>query len=123
MKYRALSPLCSFPLTLGLLLSLALTTSACGADDDGDEEVDCSTSQLTYENFGEQFFSNYCTACHAPGAETRRSPDLDTLDAVQAQSTQVNRRAGNGTNMPPTDPKPSAAERADLDEWITCGTS
>ncbi len=114
------SSLFSFPLALALVLPLSMTTLACGGDDD-DGQAACDSSTLTYTNFAESFFSDYCTACHAPGAAVRQSPDLDTYANVSAQADRANARAGNGLTMPPLDPRPSAEERADLAEWVSCG--
>jgi uncharacterized membrane protein len=120
MTYRYPS-LFSFPLTLALLVPLSLTTLACGGDDDDDGGDACDESTLTYANFGESFFSDYCTVCHSPTAATRQAPDLDTFANVSANAARVNARAGTGITMPPLDPRPGAADRDLLAEWISCG--
>lgn len=123
MKNRSLSSLFSFPLALAVALPLSMTTVACGGDDDDDggTGVNCDDSTLTYANFGEQFFTSFCTDCHAPDAVVSQSPSLDSYDAVSAQADRANARAGIGLTMPPTEPRPSAQERADLAEWVECG--
>jgi len=115
-----LSSLFSFPLALAVVLPLSMTTLACGGDDDDGGDA-CDTSTLTYTNFGESFFSDYCVGCHSPGAAVRQAPDLDTFANVSASADRANARAGSGLTMPPLDPRPSAEERADLAEWISCG--
>ncbi len=117
MKHRSLF---SFPLAVALMIPLSMTSLACGGDDD-DGGANCDDSTLTYANFAESFMNDYCTGCHAPDATVRQAPDLNTYASVSASSDRVNARAGNGTTMPPFDPRPSAQERADLAEWISCG--
>ena len=122
MQNRPRFSLFSFPLALALALPLSMTTLACGGDDDDDDGgVNCDESTLTYATFGEQFMTDYCTDCHAPGADNPINPDLDTLATVQAQAGRVDARAGRGLTMPPLEPRPSAEERALLSEWIECG--
>ena len=119
MHNRRFSALRSLPLALLLALPLA----ACGEDGGGGGGGDaCDSSTLTYANFAEGFFTDYCTRCHAPGAAVHQDPDFDTIEKVMAQSARINARAGAGLTMPPSDPRPSTQERADLSEWIECGT-
>ncbi len=120
MTFR-LSSLFSVPLALALLVPLSMSTLACGGEDDDGNVDECETSTLTYANFGETFFEDYCVKCHAPGAAGRQAPDLDTYANVVANSATANARAGLGITMPPLDPKPSAENRDLLNEWISCG--
>jgi uncharacterized membrane protein len=87
---------------------------------------------LTYENFGMQFFANYCTRCHStmPDNGNRsgapRGLDWDQIDIVREYAMQIDRMAAAGpdatnTGMPPRDPRPTAAERVRLGEWLACG--
>jgi uncharacterized membrane protein len=92
---------------------------------DADTAGDCTT--LTYDNFGEAFFTANCTTCHASDSIDRRGAPLsknwDTLSNVQEGASRIKIRAGTGTSMPPaTAPAfPSADDRAKLTEWIDCG--
>lgn len=82
---------------------------------------------LTYANFGEGFMTDYCTSCHdsaKSGGDRSGAPsgtDFDSLDLVKSFSGRIKSRAGNGSTMPPFDPRPVAQERADLTEWLDCG--
>ncbi len=108
----------SFSRAALMALPLALAV-ACGGDDDTGG-ANCDDSTLTYANFAESFFTDYCTACHSPDETVRQAPDLHTYAAVQSVASRANARAGNGSTMPPFDPRPSAQERADLAEWVAC---
>jgi uncharacterized membrane protein len=90
-------------------------------------------SDLTYDSFGRQFFSDYCTRCHSTsvtGAARMNAPldhNFDTLDGVKQEIEHVDEVAAAGpdstnTLMPPDGKKPSAEERLKLGEWIACGT-
>lgn len=113
------------------LLACALTFSlaACGDDGGGDGGTDCTTSSLTYDNFGSAFMTSYCLDCHSSSSGNRQgapaSVNFDTLELVQNQASSVDRRSGNGTSMPPTSysPTPSDSERTMLTEWIDCGVN
>ena len=56
------------------------------------------------------FFSTYCGACH-------------TWDQQSAQTSGdiIVSAAGTGTFMPPSDPRPTPQQRAQLTAWIACG--
>lgn len=96
---------------------------------DGDE-VDCG--ELTYENFAENFFKSYCLRCHSAtlvGDAARNDAPVginyDTIEGVREFATRIRLRAGQLGDMPPLlapVPKPSAAERRTLIQWIDCGT-
>jgi hypothetical protein len=99
---------------------------------------------LTWDNFGQKFMADYCTACHAstlPRAQRNGAPlyhDYDTLRGVLQLPDHIDMYAGSGpaahnTVMPPGEcpsvpggpldrdcPKPSKAERTDLSMWIAC---
>jgi|1186.fasta_scaffold1106416_1 hypothetical protein len=91
-----------------------------------------SGSTLTYANFGKEFFSTYCLRCHSAnvkGAARMNAPadhNFDTLDEIDLLSKHIDEMAAAGatqtnTTMPPSDPKPSTADRKKLGEWIACG--
>ena len=124
------------------LLLATLIIAACGGNDDPPPDSTepgpssgstCpSDSTLTYENFGMQFFADYCTRCHStmPENGTRsgapRGLDWDQIDVVREYTMQIDKMAAAGpdatnTGMPPRDPRPSVAERRNLGEWLACG--
>ncbi|HVR21521.1 MAG TPA: hypothetical protein VMS65_17525 [Polyangiaceae bacterium] len=94
----------------------------------------CDGSTLTYENFGREFMETYCTSCHSSslsGEEARScAPDdhnFGTLDEVNINRTHIDEIAAAGPDsvnegMPPSGPKPTAAERLNLGVWLACET-
>ncbi len=88
-------------------------------------------STLTYENFGEEFFTKYCNRCHSKdvkGADRMSAPadhNFDTLEEVELLAQHIDQLAAAGkvtnTKMPISDPKPTLEERKKLGEWIACG--
>jgi cytochrome c5 len=99
---------------------------------------------LTWDNFGQKFFADYCTMCHASTllrSQRNGAPlyhDYDTLRGVLEIPDHIDQYAGAGpkaTNdaMPPPrcpstpggmiarDCKvPSDAERTMLSQWLAC---
>ena len=92
----------------------------------------CPTgSTLTYEGFAQGFFAEFCTRCHSTEnsvAERNDAPvgyDWDDYDSIAAHAAEIDHWAAAGpraTNdaMPPEAPRPTAAERAQLGEWLAC---
>jgi hypothetical protein len=89
-------------------------------------------STLTYANFAQGFFSSYCLRCHSSqltGAARMGAPgdhNFDTLAEIELLSMHIDQLAASGpdsTNetMPPSNPKPSLADRKKLGEWMACG--
>jgi cytochrome c5 len=99
-------------LVVALSVSLAAIVCACGAtpapDDEAPipqppyesfEERPCPPdSALTWENFGDPFMRNWCTACHSGslvGDSRGGAPlglDFDDLDRVRAAGRRAPRR-------------------------------
>lgn len=138
-----------------LWVSGLLLAAACGSDDGGDDHGDHSHGEpddhhgepvgppsgavcptgggtLTYENFGKQFFADYCLSCHSSkvkGAARMSAPDdhnFDTLAEIDLLIDHVDQKAAKGpssTNlsMPPSGKRPTEEERAKLGEWLACG--
>ena len=122
-----------------LAVGLTAIGIACGNDDGELGEPTGATcppdSTLTYETFGRDFMSQYCTTCHSSalvGAARNGAPsdhDFDTLEAIRdVGADHIDRAAGAGpdyvnTFMPPSgqEPRPSEAERRLLGEWLACG--
>ena len=99
---------------------------------------------LTWDSFGQQFMTTYCTDCHSstlPHAQRNGAPlyhDYDTLMGVLETVDHVDEYAGSGpaahnSRMPPSQcpsvpggplsrdcPEPSEAERTNLSVWLAC---
>ena len=113
-----------------IAIGLALGLFACSSEDDDpiDDEPDltCQESVLSYDNFGDPFFRDWCTGCHnADLAEGMRqgSPtnvNFNTREGILLWRDRVQFRALEMTNMPPT-AGPAEDERALLSEWLDCG--
>jgi hypothetical protein len=94
----------------------------------------CDGSPLTYENFGREFMETYCTRCHSSslsGEEARScAPDdhnFGTLDEVMINRDHIDEISAAGPDsinegMPPSGPRPTAAERLNLGVWLACET-
>jgi hypothetical protein len=103
-------------------LSLVLGLLAMGCGGGGSGATCPTTSTLTYDNFGRQFFATYCDRCHAAGTR----PALNTLAQIQADSTAIDSSAAAGasavnTRMPQGGATPTEAQRRQLGEWLACG--
>jgi uncharacterized membrane protein len=124
-------------LALSLCASLVLLAAGCGGEDEEEGSETGSTcpadSTLTYESFGAPFMEAYCTRCHSSdvavpdrgGAPT--DVNFDTLDGILAEADEIDELAAAGpdsvnSQMPPSDPRPSEAERRQLGEWLACET-
>ena len=114
-----------------IVLSLLLVTSgfvmaACGGGTDtgGDGLPACPQggTTLTYANFGEQFFKDYCLSCHFTGTTVKGAVPYDSQSAIQDAADAIYERAGGtNTNMPQSGTKPTSDERVKLAEWLSCG--
>lgn len=89
-------------------------------------------STLTWANFGQKFFVDYCTQCHSTeltGAQRQGAPEdhnFDTVELVLTQIEHIDGQAAAGpdsvnTLMPLGEPKPTEGEREKLGEWLACG--
>jgi hypothetical protein len=99
---------------------LASTALGCWEDMSSYSCPDGGTT-LTYENFGQSFFSEWCVSCHGGpnGYSSRAFTDVDTIRA-QAADIFKNAAEDNAT-MPPGPDGPSKAARDELAEWLACG--
>lgn len=122
-----------------LAAGIAALSPACD-DDDHDGLVEgtptesvCPTTQtLTYANFGQAFFDNYCQRCHAStvmGAARMNAPAdhvFDEVADIRVLTAHIDELAAAGpaavnTAMPPNGAAPTEAERRQLGEWLACG--
>jgi hypothetical protein len=89
------------------------------------------TDPPTYANFGQSFFSTYCTECHSQTSPDRQGApvtiDFDTRSLVRENTSDIDKEAAFGPNamnrfMPNMghEPVPSDAERVRLGEYIAC---
>lgn len=86
-----------------------------------------SDSALTWENFGEPYVRNWCTACHSSTLDEAHrggAPveiNLDSLANVRTLKERMWARSGDQNNtMPPAGYAPDV-ERSQLGEWLACG--
>lgn len=92
-----------------------------------DERYCPPDSSLSWENFGDPFFRNWCNGCHLssiPEDDRREAPIetyFDTLHDVRAQKDIIWEQAGDSNDEMPPVGGPPAEERALLGEWLACG--
>lgn len=123
-----------------MVAAVAVAISSCGSEDEAPPVVMSASSSgavcptgstLTYEGFAQQFFEDYCTRCHSTensGTERNRAPvgyDWDDYDSIALHAADIDNVAAAGpratnTFMPPAEPRPTTAERAQLGEWLAC---
>jgi hypothetical protein len=80
---------------------------------------DCDA--VSYEAFGESFFTTYCLSCHAS-----MDPTFNDLSEIQPYLEDIRTRViappAPAQQMPPRGLKqPTAAEKTKLEQWIDCG--
>jgi hypothetical protein len=81
---------------------------------------------LTYENFGQAFFSANCNRCHSAAIGDRYgAPDtfaFDTIEEIRGHKDRIFiRSADTNDSMPPGPDDPPLAERQKLGDWLACG--
>jgi len=103
---------------IALCFPVALACAGLGEDTGSTCPAD---STLTYENFGRTLMAENCS-CHVTGDE---SPSFDTLDAIRANLSDVDRAAAAGpdavNDYMPDDADMPESERRKLGEWLACG--
>lgn len=105
-----------------------LILSACGCGFETIDEASCPKggTTLTYENFGQGFFTSRCNYCHSAELSKRKgAPEnyvFDTLAEIKEHKDRIfARAAGTNDSMPPGPDDPPLAERQKLAEWLVCG--
>lgn len=75
----------------------------CGAPDSADPVCD-SAPTLTWESWGEEFFTSYCQPCHSATAPQRYDApvgiDFDTEAEVRAMADSIRRAVIEDQTMP-----------------------
>ncbi len=120
-----------------MILALLL---ACGTNDEAtddavvvaddaalDDPGECERDPpLAWDNFGQGFFTRYCTSCHSSllsGTDRSGAPVEYNFETEQqiAQYLGIIRATtlGDAPTMPPGG-SPTATELSLLDEWLTC---
>ena len=125
---------------------LFLVLVGCGGSPEATGTVcpDPDPMTLTYDNFGRDFMTRYCTHCHSSAltrSQRNGAPlyhDYDTRMGVLQTADHIDQQAGYGPDaendfMPPERcpstpggaldrdcPRPTADERRQLAEWIAC---
>lgn len=127
------------------LITILFAASACGGETPTPTETVCpDPNPLTYDNFVQQFMTDYCISCHdssLPRSQRNGAPlfhDFDTLQGVVVVTGHIDEQAGSGPAadnhfMPPSQcpeqaggplaidcPTPSEDERKKLSQWLAC---
>jgi len=111
----------------GLLLSLSL--GACTSDKEDTDDTStvdplCEDAPvLTWDNFGSNFVTQNCQACHASGSANRNgapeSVTFDDKDLTLAQADRILERATNAGGMPPLGGT-TEDDQYKVEVWLTC---
>jgi len=93
-----------------------------GEPDPGERDPDCDF--ITYESFGQAFFTSYCADCHS-GASAPEGIDLSTLEGIQEHKEEIAEHAlGMPTHNPmppPALPQPAPEMKDMLAKFLKCG--
>lgn len=97
--------------------------AACAAEPLELADMPCTTTTLTYDNFGARFLDEHCNTCHTTSkAGAPSGYKFDTRAQVQQHAARIFiRAAGPNTTMPPGPDDPPESERDQLAEWLACG--
>lgn len=136
---RVVAILGLFAGAVGLPAGLTFVGAGCSPDSPLPAELlpavargspdDCG--DITYRNFGADFFAKYCLRCHnemlvgdIARTDAPTGINFNTLDDVRRFQSRIRLRAGEQGDMPPRIapvPRPSETERVQLIRWIDCG--
>jgi len=98
-----------------LVLLLSVLIMSCGPALSASSCPDGGTT-LTWSSFGHGFMTSYCAGCHSGGRLA-----LTSQAQVQASAGTVDSMVQSGSMPPRGAPSPTSAERANLDQWLSCG--
>jgi mono/diheme cytochrome c family protein len=106
------------PLVLAMVVA---AIAACSWEDMSGHPCPSGGTTLTYANFGQGFFTQWCVSCHGGpnGYSSRAFTDITT---IRAQAADIFRNAAeDNETMPPGPHGPSKTDRYQLAEWLSCG--
>jgi hypothetical protein len=106
---------------LVLVVILVSAGVACGWEDMSTYPCPQGGTTLTYDNFGQSFFTTYCVSCHGGpnGYSSRAFTDVTT---IRAQAADIFKNAAeDNETMPPGPYGPPKDQRHKLAEWLACG--
>ena len=85
-----------------------------------------SKCEYTYDNFGKDFLSKYCTSCHSEkvtGVKRMGAPsdfNFDSPDKIKPHTKDMVEQVVTNKSMPPTLNRPSDADRTKFGKWLEC---
>jgi hypothetical protein len=104
-------------------LFVASCLCACVGTPISDHPCPPGGTTLTYDNFGQEFFEEWCVRCHG-GPNGYSSRSFTTQADIQAQRDRIFiNAAANNAFMPPGPDGPSPEEREELADWLACGAN
>jgi hypothetical protein len=85
---------------------------------DAASALDCSTLDLSYENYGAEFLYVWCLSCHGKMEPLFTTPELVRLwaPAIRSETVDSKRMPAGGGLLYLRDP-----QRAELGRWLDCG--
>lgn len=137
--FRLAAMLGLFAGAVGLPAGIVFSSAGCSPDNplpadllpDAERGSPGDCGEVTYRNFGADFFAKYCLRCHnemlvgdIARTDAPTGINFNTLDDVRRFQSRIRLRAGVQGDMPPRIapvPHPSDAERVQLIQWIDCG--
>jgi|GEM_PF-1286744 len=103
------------------VLVFAALAPACTWEDMSSYPCPDGGSTLTYANFGQTFFADWCVSCHG-GPNGYSSRSFTDLDSIQAQAADIFKNAAeDNETMPPGPNGPPKDQRYELAQWLACG--
>jgi hypothetical protein len=96
---------------------------ACGGRGQIDTFAPCGEDELTWETWGDPFFTTWCNSCHASSTPNRfgapEETTFDSIDEVADWNARIRVRVLDAGNMP-LGGGLSDAEESDLDAFLLC---
>ncbi len=111
---------------LALGFPLALAACSDGGESLAQRACPDGGTPLTYENFGQPFFAQWCESCHAASSTNRNgAPPGITFDThaqiISWKDDVFAQAADDNTAMPVGPGGPDGATRHQLGDWLACG--